>query len=173
MMRVSLQASPTVGTVSSANSRKDPAFRVLRPRPPCVYVFFRAYNSGSIKCCKTKQRRSLVQHVVGAHNLWVLKGRGSKGEGYLRQLGEPRGALGKTREYWGVLSYLRPLDPPPLRVPSIMWVHGLKMLEGLGDFPWAGKGGYTMQKEYEGRMTRLFEGSVSGVGCFMVYGVGN
>ena len=45
------------------------------------------------------------------------KGRGFKGEGYLRQLGEPRGALGKTREYWGVLSYLPPLDPPPLRIP--------------------------------------------------------
>ena len=37
------------------------------------------------------------------------QGRRSTGEGYLRQLGEPRGALealGKTREYWEILSYL-------------------------------------------------------------------
>ena len=43
----------------------------------------------------------------------VLKGGGSKGEGYLRHLGEPRGALGNTREYWGVLSYLTPWTPLP------------------------------------------------------------
>ena len=47
----------------------------------------------------------------------VLQGGGSKEEVYLRHLGEPRGALGNTREYWGVLSYLSPSDPPPLRIP--------------------------------------------------------
>ena len=42
----------------------------------------------------------------------ILQGGASKGEGYLKHLREPRGALGNTREYWGVLSYLPPLDPP-------------------------------------------------------------
>ena len=50
----------------------------------------------------------VVERLLG-----VLEERGSKGEGYLRQLGESRGALGKPGEYWEVLSYLSPLDPPP------------------------------------------------------------
>ena len=32
---------------------------------------------------------------------------GFQGECFLRHLGEPRRALGDTREYWGVLSYQR------------------------------------------------------------------
>ena len=42
----------------------------------------------------------------------VLQGRGSKRDGYLRQLGEPKGAFENAREYSGVLSHLPPLDPP-------------------------------------------------------------
>ena len=37
---------------------------------------------------------------------------GSKGEGYLRHVGEPEGVLGKTRESRGVLSCLLPLQRP-------------------------------------------------------------
>ena len=55
--------------------------------------------------------------IIRAYYFGVLKRGGFKGEGYLRHLGEPREALGNTREYWGVLSYLSPLDPPPLRIP--------------------------------------------------------
>ena len=36
---------------------------------------------------------------------------GSRGEGYVRQLGEPRRALGMTREHWEGLSYLPPWTP--------------------------------------------------------------
>ena len=39
-------------------------------------------------------------------------------EAYLRPLREPRRALEKTREYWGVLSYLPDLEPIPLRIPA-------------------------------------------------------
>ena len=47
----------------------------------------------------------------------LLKGRGSKGEGYLRQIGEPRGTLGTD---WGVLGRLKlptPVGHPCLRIP--------------------------------------------------------
>ena len=37
---------------------------------------------------------------------------GSKGDGYLRHLGEPRGALGNIKEYWRVSSY-----PALYRIP--------------------------------------------------------
>ena len=40
------------------------------------------------------------------------------GDGYLRQLGTDRGALGNTNQYLGVLSYLHPLDHPALRIPT-------------------------------------------------------
>ena len=59
----------------------------------------------------------LLREPLGFFCYGVLKGGGSKGEGYLRHLEEPRGALGNTREYSGVLSCLSPLDPPPLRIP--------------------------------------------------------
>ena len=40
---------------------------------------------------------------------WSFREGGSKREGCVRHLGEPREALGNTREYWEVLSYLPPL----------------------------------------------------------------
>ena len=45
-------------------------------------------------------------------NCGVLTGRGSKGEGYLRQLAELKAGLEKTREHWGVLSNLLFLETP-------------------------------------------------------------
>ena len=47
----------------------------------------------------------------------ILKGGGSKGEGYLKHLREPRGALGNTKGVLGSLKLPTPLDPPPLRIP--------------------------------------------------------
>ena len=40
---------------------------------------------------------------TGTESSGVLKGGGSKGEGYLRLLGEPRETMVSTREYWGSL----------------------------------------------------------------------
>ena len=75
--------------------------------------------SGAGRLKRFEARSSSPQALFGA-----LREEGPRGGGYLRHLGEPRGALGNTRgalgntrEYWGVLSYLSPLDPPPLRIP--------------------------------------------------------
>ena len=39
------------------------------------------------------------------------KNEGSKGDGYLNELGEPRGAVGDNREYWGWGGYLPAWTP--------------------------------------------------------------
>ena len=62
------------------------------------------------------ERSSLATDLIyhQSHRLLVLGSlRVSKGEGYLRHLWEPRGILGNTGEYWGVLAYLSPWGPPP------------------------------------------------------------
>ena len=55
---------------------------------------------------------------------WLLnvqRFEGSLGEGYLRHLGEPKGALGNAR-YWEVFKLPTPLPPRPLRMPyQVFW----------------------------------------------------
>ena len=64
----------------------------------------------------------IAQWDAARYGIWpqfkmfrLVRGGGLGGQGYLRHLGELRGALKNTREYWKVLSYLSPLEPPSLQ----------------------------------------------------------
>ena len=58
-----------------------------------------------------KQEMTVHRNGHGPNQCCLV--RSLRGEGYRRQLGEPSGGLGKTREYWRVLSYLHSLYTPP------------------------------------------------------------
>ena len=100
---------------------------VLSVTYPCIHTCIHtsmnkhvcAYGSAISSCIRMQRLGSLgrwhlqVLRVTQTFVMGSLRGGGARG-GYLRQLGKPRQGLGKTSEYWGVLSYLLPLDPPPL-----------------------------------------------------------
>ena len=51
-----------------------------------------------------------------AKHYGVLKGGWFKGEGCKESLGNLKATLGSTRENWGLVGYLSPLEPPPIRI---------------------------------------------------------
>ena len=110
----------TADQIRSATPQQD---KTIKLEKLCIHVT-RMRTSGSSDmqrglptCRADRSSRFLLRSMACC--LWctygILKGGGSKGEGYPRQVEEPRKVLEKSGESWRVLSHRLPWPPPSLQ----------------------------------------------------------
>ena len=102
-----------VGSRSTASMH--PTRSLEMPRIVVAFALTRRVQELRVTAVRAQGKQPVGTQTL---NHGILKGREAKGEGYLRHLGEPREPK-RTRESWGVLSHLPPLEPPPLKVPEL------------------------------------------------------